>query len=318
VPSLFSNIRQSCAEVAADARWVAIDHATIAPYAQTLARHLAPLAHTAEHHLLGRGDDTLAFFVILDTINFGSGYAPHLSKDGASSYFTVAKRLKQHCETHGVPTAAELARLTKEDCARIFDQDPANLHAQELMWLFALALNALGAWAIDHYGGDPLGFLRRAKRAEEAVAALLAMLFFRDVAIHGKRQVSFLKRAQILVNDLKIAAPAHPLLGFDDFGEMTIFADNIVPFVLRADGVLRYDAWLDRRIDNGELIGAGSPEEIEMRACAVHAAELVRAAMARAGRMVTAREIDQALWTRGQEIRGKVATRPHLTRCTYY
>jgi hypothetical protein len=82
--------------------------------------------------------------------------------------------------------------------------------------------------------------------------------------------------------------------------------------------VLRYDAWLDRRIDNGELIGAGSPEEIEMRACAVHAAELVRAAMARAGRMVTAREIDQALWTRGQEIRGKVATRPHLTRCTYY
>jgi hypothetical protein len=52
-----------------------------------------------------------------------------------------------------------------------------------------------------------------------------------------------------------------------------------------------------------------------MRACAVHAAELLRSAM---GRTVTAREIDQALWTRGQEIRGRVATRPHLTRCTYY
>ena len=141
------------------------------------------------------------------------------------------------------------------------------------------------------------------------------MPFFRDVARYGDREVPFLKRAQILVHDLKIAAPAHPLLGFDDFGEMTIFADNIVPFVLRADGVLRYDAWLDRRIENGELIGSGSAEEIEMRACAVHAAELVRAAM---GRAVTAREIDQALWTRGQEIRGRVATRPHLTRCTYY
>jgi hypothetical protein len=318
VESLFTRIRQSCAEVAAGARWVAIDHAAIAPYAETLARHLAPLAHTAEHHLLGRGDDTLAFFVVLDTINFGSGYAPHLRKDGASGYFTVAKRLKQHCEAHGIPSAAELARWTAQDCARIFDQDPANLHARELMRLFALALKALSAWVIDEHGGDYLGFLRRAKRAEEAVAALLAMPFFRDVAVYGDREVPFLKRAQILVHDLKIAAPDHPLLAFDDFGEMTIFADNIVPFVLRADGVLRYDGWLDRRIDNGERIDSGSFEEIEMRACAVHAAELLRAAMARAGRAVTAREIDQALWTRGQEIRGKVATRPHLTRCTYY
>jgi Potential Queuosine, Q, salvage protein family len=82
--------------------------------------------------------------------------------------------------------------------------------------------------------------------------------------------------------------------------------------------VLRYDDWLDRRIETGELIGAGSCEEIEMRACAVHAAELLRQSLARGGRHVTAREIDQALWTRGQEIRGRVATRPHATRCTYY
>ena len=110
----------------------------------------------------------------------------------------------------------------------------------------------------------------------------------------------------------------HRLLQLLDLAELTVFADNIVPFVLRADGVLRYDGALDRRIRESELIASGSPEEVEMRACAVHAAELVRAALARAGKAVTAREIDQALWNRGQEIRGKVATRPHLTRCTYY
>ena len=93
-------------------RWVAIDHAIIAPYAHTLARHIAPLAHTAEHHLLDRGDDTLAFFVILDTINFGSGYAPQLRKDGTSGYFTMAKRLKQHCEAHGIPSAAEPSKFS--------------------------------------------------------------------------------------------------------------------------------------------------------------------------------------------------------------
>ena len=318
VDALFANIRDACAEVAASARKVAIDHAAIEPYVDTLAPHIAPLAHTAEHHLLGRGDDTLAFFVILDTINFGSGYAPYLDRDGASGYFTVAKRLKRHCEQQGIPAPAELTRWTADDCARIFGQDLANPHAQELMGLFAPALNALGAWVSGQHGGDYLGFLRRSRSAEQAVTALLAMPFFRDAANYGNREVTFLKRAQILVHDLEIAAPGHPLLGFPDFPGLTIFADNIVPFVLRADGVLRYDDGLDRRIRNGELIASGAPEEIELRACAVHAADQVVAAMARAGRPVTAREIDQALWTRGQAIRGQVATRPHLTRCTYY
>src|SRR5262249_38078596 len=211
------------------------------------------------------------FCVILDPINFGSGWFPQLRKDGASGYFTVAQRLKRHCETHGIPGAAELARWTAQDCTRIFAQDPADPHVQELMRLFARALNVLGAWLSDIYGGDHLGFLRRARSAEEAVAALLIMPFFRDVGAYGEPGVSFLKRAQILVHDLKIATPGHPLLAFDDFAEMTVFADNIVPFVLRADGVLRYDARLDRRIESGELIGSGAAEEIEMRACAVHA-----------------------------------------------
>jgi len=318
MPALFASIRESCAVVAAQARWVGIDRAALERYAEVVARLAAPLAHTAEHHLLGRGEETLAFFVILDTVNFGSGYFPHLRKDGASGYFTVAKALKRHCEAHGIPTPQALARLTAADCATIFGQDIANLHAQELMTLFALALNALGRWVMAEHAGDYLGFLRRAARAEDAVAALTAMPFFRDVAAYGDREVTFLKRAQILVHDLAIASPEHPLLAFADFAEMTVFADNIIPFVLRADGILRYDGWLAARIANGELIGAGAFEEIEMRACAVHAAELMRAAIGRAGPAMTAREIDRALWTRGQEIRGRVATRPHLTRCTFY
>ena len=230
----------------------------------------------------------------------------------------MANALKRHCEAHGIPAPEALARLTAADCATIFGQDIANLHAQELMTLFALALNALGRWVMAEHAGDYLGFLRRATRAEDAVAALTAMPFFRDVAAYGDRAVTFLKRAQILVHDLAIAAPEHPLLAFADFAEMTVFADNIIPFVLRADGILVYDGWLAARIANGELIGAGAFEEIEMRACAVHAAELLRAAIGRAGPTMTAREIDQALWNRGQEIRGRVATRPHLTRCTFY
>src|SRR5262249_42897352 len=154
--------------------------------------------------------------------NFGSGYAPRLNRDGASGYFTVAKRLKERCAAQGIPPATELTRWTAQDCARIIGQDLANPHARELMGLFAQALNALGAWVRDGYGGDYLGFLRGSASAEDAIAALLAMPFFRDVASYGAREVPFLKRAQIMVHDLKIAAPDHPLLGFPDFAELTI------------------------------------------------------------------------------------------------
>jgi putative queuosine salvage protein len=318
MPTLFARIRESCAAVAAQARWVRIDETALVRYADTIMRLKAPLAHTSEHHVLGRGDETLAFFVILDTINFGSGYFPHLKRDGASGYFTVAKRLRQHCEAHGIPSPQALVRLTAPDCARILGQDIADPHAAELMTLFALALNVLGRWVMAEHAGDYLGFLRGAARAEDAVAALTAMPFFRDVATYGEREVLFLKRAQILVHDLQIAAPAHPRLAFPDLAEMTVFADNILPFVLHTDGILHYDGWLETRIANGALIGAGALEEIEMRACTVHAAELLRAALTDAGETMTAREIDQALWNRGQEIRGRVATRPHLTRCNYY
>jgi hypothetical protein len=45
--------------------------------------------------------------------------------------------------------------------------------------------------------------------------------------------------------------------------------------VLRLDGILRFDPTLVARIDAGELIGHGSPEEVEIRACALHAVELL-------------------------------------------
>ena len=92
-----------------------------------------------------------------------------------------------------------------------------------------------------------------------------------------------------------------------------MFADNLVPHVLRLDGVLRFDAGLTARIEREELIEHGSPEEVEIRACAVHAVELLVAA--RPGRC--AAEIDQALWLRGQGARYKAAPR-HRSRTTAY
>ncbi len=63
----------------------------------------------------------------------------------------------------------------------------------------------------------------------------------------------FYKRAQIMPNDLALAGVAE----FSDLDQLTIFADNLVPHVLRVDGVLRYDPELAAHIDAGELLPPG-------------------------------------------------------------
>jgi hypothetical protein len=121
--------------------------------------------------------------------------------------------------------------------------------------------------------------------------------------------VPFFKRAQIAAADLALAgiAPAR------DLGALTLFADNLVPHVLRLDGVLEVDPALTARIDAGELLEHGSPEEVELRACALDAVERLVATHG----STTAAAVDNTLWHRGGGPRYKAVPR-HRARTTAY
>jgi hypothetical protein len=318
---LFAKTRERCADIAENARWVRIDQSRLTQYPETLVLSPTKLTHSAEHHLLARGDDTLVFFLLLDTINFGSGYFPMLGPGdggGSWSYYTTAKRLKEFCEKHGLPSADKLRDFRAKTCAEIFRLELANPHAAELMQLFALALNDLGRWTVDNHNGDYLEFLRKSKSVETAVQSLMEMPFFLDIARYGLTEVHFLKRAQIMLHDMRIAEPNHELLAFEDFNRLTVFADNVIPFVLKVDRVLQYDPWLDQRIQNGELICSGSFEEIEIRACSLYAVEMLRDIVCEEYREITAAELDYCLWNRGQLLKATTTEKPHRTRCMYY
>jgi len=86
-----------------------------------------------------------------------------------------------------------------------------------------------------------------------------------------------------------------------------------VPHVLRIDGVLEFEPALVARIDAGELIEHDSREEVEIRACALHAVELLVAAH----EGTTATAVDNALWHRGAAPRYKAHPR-HRARTTAY
>jgi hypothetical protein len=77
--------------------------------------------------------------------------------------------------------------------------------------------------------------------------------------------------------------------------------------------VLEFDEQLLARIDRGEPIEHDSPEEVEIRACAVHAVELLVAAH----EGTTATVVDNVLWHRGGSRRYKAHPR-HRARTTAY
>jgi hypothetical protein len=130
-------------------------------------------------------------------------------------------------------------------------------------------------------------------------------------------QVPFYKRAQITAADLWLAFDGQVPGHFDDLDRLTMFADNLVPHVLRVDGVLRYEDGLAARIDAGQLMPSGSAEEVEIRACAVYVVELLVEELRRSGHDVTSRGLDYLLWNRGQQPSYKARPR-HRTRTVFY
>jgi hypothetical protein len=304
--------------VARDPRWVRVVREGLAGYAADLPLEQVPTQLDPEFHYHGEEDATAAFVVTLDAINFGSGYFPQLRRrDGRSGYFHVARALTERFRDRGPYTAAELEQLTPDACAGVFEQvleGPAG----ELMTLFAGALNALGRALRERWGGSFRALIEAAGGSAERLAGLLADVpYYDDVHPYRDFQVPIYKRAQITPSDLSLALRGEGLGRFHDLDRLTIFADNLVPHVLRLDGVLAFDAVLLERIEREELLVSGSEEEVEMRACAIHAVELIGAELRRLGLPGRSMGLDNLLWNRGQGPQYKARPRPRC-RSIYY
>jgi hypothetical protein len=299
---------------------VRIDAVRLSALARELARAARPPAGPdPAHQRLGGRAATLAYVVTLGAVNFGSGWFPRLRKrPGLSGYFTLAAGLRERFEAHGPWSARELCRLGPGDCAEVFGQDPGASEVMELMALFARALGDLGGWLLERHGGRFEGPLEAARGSAARLVELLAQMpLYRDVSFYEEIEVPFYKRAQLTAADLAAAFGGEDWGRFRDLDRLTCFADNLVPHVLRCEEVLVYAPQLARRIDAGELLAPGSPEEVEIRAAAVHAVELCAAELARVGTRTTAQQLDFLLWNSGQ--RAAIKARPrHRTRTTFY
>jgi Potential Queuosine, Q, salvage protein family len=312
--TVFDEIRGACAEVADRAKAVTVDLSALGRLAASLATDEPPLL--PEERPSEAGDDAATEVVVWNAVNFGSGWFPLLTKrEGLSGARSLAEALADHVAAHGAPTADWLADVDAARCAEVFGQ-PHPGPVDDLLELFARAWRDLGTLLLDRFEGSAAELVRSAGGSADALVTTLGtMPLAHDVSRYGGDggiDVPFYKRAQITVSHLVRAFGGEGLGRFDDGDQLTAFADNLVPHVLRTDGVLVYDDDLAGRIERGDLLEPGSAEEVEIRACGVHAVDMLAAASG-----LTAAAVDHQLWQRGQDPAVKAVPR-HRCRCSWY
>ncbi len=316
--SLCDRVRSSCAALMNEASLVRLDHDRVVLLANEYAdatREL--LGAAAPVTLAGRMLDPDAALLVaaLDAINFGSGYHDVIRKDpGLSGARSMSARLRAYVAASGPLSSTRLRAITPVDCSMIFGQELDGGALEELMIHFSVALNDLGSWLDDGYGGSIASAIEQADRSAVAFAtSLLAMPYFRDVErvelSAGPFEVSLYKRAQITAADLE--RECGPGL-FDDLDQLTAFADNLVPHVLRVDGVLVLDPDLESGINHGLRLDPGSRAEVELRAAGIVVVEQLAGLTC-----LRAMDLDLMLWERGAGTRYKAIPR-HRARGVFY
>jgi hypothetical protein len=132
---------------------------------------------------------------------------------------------------------------------------------------------------------------------------------FDDAALFDGRSIAFYKRAQLAVGmvfqayggQARRSQLPSPSAYFDDFDQLTVYADYKLPQVLRSLGILVYDNDLASLVDNLTHLPAGGRMEVEIRAATVWAGELMLRQLVPRAPTITANHIDFSLWEAGQK-----------------
>ncbi len=306
--ALPGRVRAGAAAAADRARLVRIDESGLDSVAASLDP--TPLEPFPEERWEGDPDRRAMGVVAWNAVNFGSGWFPHVVKlPGHCGARTMGARWQQHCSEHGVPTAGWLSEVTVEQVAAVFRQ-PIDGEVRGLLDAFTSAWRELGVHLLEHHDGSALRLVQAVDGSGAALAAELgALACWDDRHDLDGLEVPLYKRAQIVVSHLAGAGVGR----FEDLDALTAFADNLVPHVLKVSGVLVVDPALDARIEREELLASGERGEVELRAVAVHAVELLVDRLRSAGHdHATAATVDHRLWQQGQDPTVKAKAPPPL------
>lgn len=300
--SVFDMIRTGFDTVCRQARHVRLREDRIAAYADGLRKLDERQVFDGKHHFSGTMEDTACYVLALDCMNFGSGYDMLLVEEGweqvdHSLYYTISTRLKHYFDENGAMRAADMAEISPRQCAAILGLDEKGTFSFDFARQCALSLRGMGTKIMADHGGSFHDFVDSMQgAADRMVRALVQMPGFDDSHNYHGAKICFFKRAQITAADLHLAYGRMGVDLFHDINHLTMFPDNAVPHVLRTDGILDYMPPLAEKIERGVELPSGSEEEIEIRACAGKAVELIAL-----HKGMIAMDVDHILWHRGTD-----------------
>jgi hypothetical protein len=254
--SSIAAVRQEAAKVATEAELITIRTDKVVQYTKQLMHDYPLIKAMDDNHFA-----SIDYVMALDSINFGSGYFEIAKEAGVTLEYDVISRGLKHAFIQGeMNTPEKWARASAALCHDIFSVPMGAHHRLDrLMDQFAHHLQVTGTMIEGFFDGHVSNLLEEAKGSAVRLAEIVAAWpTFHDVADYKGRKVPLLKRAQIIAADIHLTLGGKGLGAFRDMDGLTIFADNMVPHVLRFDGILEYTPELAKHIDSGAMIEASS------------------------------------------------------------
>lgn len=139
-------------------------------------------------------------------------------------------------------------------------------------------MHEVGTVLIENFDGSFENCVKKADKSAVAFLNLIVESFkcFKDEAIYQNHRISIYKRAQILVGDIWACFKNEGVGYFNDIDEITMFADYRVPQTLLWFGLFEYGPDLLRKLKENQFFLNGDEDEVEIRACSIHAVELLK------------------------------------------
>lgn len=274
-------------------------------------------------NILGSFEDNLQLTFIEDTINFcfwSNLNTPRWQveyPDGEiteGGWFGLQKCFERALsEEMPILDARYLAKISVADTANIFRS--ANEHAIPLLEERCACLREAGLVLLDKYNGKFTNILESSGYDAVRLVRLIVKDFpsFEDVAEFENMRVPFLKRAQIVANDIAYVLSKNKRFRLKNLNQLTAFADYKIPQILRHFGIITYARELTEKVDSGTQLPQGSREEVEIRSATIWGVELLCQELKGT---YSAATIDNALWFLSQNQEGM--TPYHRTRTIYY
>lgn len=222
--------------------------------------------------------DAIHWIFVADTLNFSfwssNPYGVKFDDKLHTGYWSIHAAIRRALEEGIKVTSADyLANITKEDVEHILRSDTSE--PIPLLEERYRGLKEAGGVLMDKFDGSFANCILQSENSAQKLVELVVQNFnsYKDEAEYSNQQVSFYKRAQILVADIWACFRGEGLGKFNDIDYLTMFADYRVPQVLVYFGAMQYSSRLMEKLKKGEILQNGDQLEVEIRGCSIATVE---------------------------------------------